>query len=137
MYSSETAEINYKEPFPFTLWCFDLENIKIIPKSNSLLRQLPDVANCFNQLHDSIMTDGALSEKTKELIAVGISVAIRCSPCIQNHVAKAVQTGNSDAEVSEAISVGILMGGGPATAYASEAMNLLCRLSEAKKSNLA
>ncbi|MGD6933981.1 MAG: carboxymuconolactone decarboxylase family protein [Candidatus Bathyarchaeia archaeon] len=113
-----------------------MENRKIIPKSNSLLRQLPQVANCFNQLHDSIMADGALSEKIKELIAVGISVAIRCSPCIQKHVAKALETGNSDAEISEAISVGILMGGGPATAYASEAMNLLYSLSEAKKGKL-
>ena len=110
-----------------------MDNQMNIPKPNSLLRQLPDVAHCFNQLHDAIMVDGALSEKTKELIAVGISVAIRCSPCIQNHVTKAMQTGNSDAEISEAISVGILMGGGPAYSYASEAMSLLCGSSEAKK----
>jgi AhpD family alkylhydroperoxidase len=97
-----------------------------------ILRQLPDVANSFNELHDTIMSDKVLSEKTKELIAVGISVAIRCSPCIQNHVTKAVQTGSSGEEIAEAISVGILMGGGPAYGYASEAMNLLYRLTEAE-----
>ena len=95
--------------------------------------ELPEVARCFNQLHDTVMTDGALPEKTKELIAVGISVAIRCSPCIQNHVAMALKTGSSPAEISEAISVGLMMRGGPAVGYASEAIELLSSLSKDKK----
>jgi AhpD family alkylhydroperoxidase len=83
------------------------------------------VARCFNQLHDTVMSNGALSEKTKELIAVGISVTIRCSPCIQRHIPLALQLGNTSDEVSEAISVGLMMGGGPAFNYASEALQIL------------
>jgi AhpD family alkylhydroperoxidase len=109
------------------------EKQPIKPKPASLLRELPDVARCFNQLHDTVMSNGALSEKTKELIAVGISVAIRCQPCIQNHVPAAVKTGSSRAEISEAISVGFMMGGGPAFAYASEAIELLNSISKDKK----
>lgn len=41
--------------------------------------------------------------------------------------------GNSQAEILEAISVGILMGGGPAYAYASEAIELLNSLFVDKK----
>ncbi len=105
----------------------------IKPTPNILLRELPDVARCFNQLHNTVMSNGVLSEKTKELIAVGISVAIRCQPCIQNHVPAAVKTGNSDAEILEAISVGIMMGGGPAYGCASEAIELLNSLSAGKQ----
>lgn len=111
------------------------EKQPIKPKPNSLLRELPDVAQCFNQMHNTVMSNGALSKKTKELIAVGISVAIRCQPCIQNHVSTAAKTGNSRAEILEAISVGFMMGGGPAYAYTSEATELLNSLSADKKSS--
>ena len=109
------------------------EKESIKPKPNSVLRELPEVAQRFNQLHGTVMSSGVLSEKTKELVAVGISVAIRCQPCIQNHVSAAVKMGNSRAEILEAISVGILMGGGPAYAYASEAIELLNSLFVDKK----
>jgi len=105
------------------------------PKSNSLNRQLPEVTKTFFQFHDAVMANGALSEKTKELIAVGISVAVRCSPCIQRHVTLALQLGNQPAEISEAIAVGIMLGGGPAFNYAQEAAQVLESLIKEKKTD--
>lgn len=90
-----------------------------------LARELPEVMKNFHQLHEAVIVDGALSAKQKELIAVGISVAIRCSYCISNHVAKAFQLGASRKEILEAVSVAILMGGGPSVAYATEAVRVL------------
>lgn len=95
------------------------------PKINGLMKNLPEVVKNFNLLHHSVMKDGAVSEKTKELIAVGVSVAIRCSPCIQRHVTLAVELGNSEAEVSEAVAVGLMMAGGPAFVYSCEAIEAL------------
>jgi len=43
--------------------------------------------------------DSGYSAKEKELIAVGIAVAIRCSYCLANHVAKARQMGASRKEI--------------------------------------
>ena len=102
------------------------------PKINSLMKNLPEVVRNFNQLHDAVMRDGAVSEKTKELIAVGISVAVRCSPCIQRHVPLAVERGNTVAEVSEAVAVGLMMAGGPAFVYSCEAMEVLDRVTKRK-----
>jgi len=107
--------------------------LKTDSKINSLMKNLPEVVRNFNQLHDAVMKDGAVSEKTKELIAVGISVAIRCSPCIQRHVALAVERGNSEAEVSEAVAVGLMMAGGPAFVYSCEAMEALEKSVKRKK----
>ncbi|MQL51888.1 carboxymuconolactone decarboxylase family protein [Desulfofundulus thermobenzoicus] len=90
-----------------------------------LAQELPEVMKNFHQLHEAVVSDAALSAKQKELIAVGIAVAIRCSYCIANHVAKALQMGASRKEILEAISVAIMMGGGPAVAYATEAMKVL------------
>jgi len=40
----------------------------------------------FNEVHHAATADGALSTKEKELIALGIAVAVRCSHCIVAHV---------------------------------------------------
>lgn len=90
-----------------------------------LAQELPEVMKGFHQLHEAVFPDAALSAKQKELIAVGIAVAIRCSYCIANHVTKALQIGATRKEILEAVSVAIAMGGGPAVAYATEALKVL------------
>ncbi|HRU94499.1 MAG TPA: carboxymuconolactone decarboxylase family protein [Anaerolineae bacterium] len=47
-----------------------------------------------------------MDEKTKELIAVGASVAAHCQPCRTYHVAKAKEPGIGENEIREAIAVG-------------------------------
>jgi len=70
-------------------------------------------------------SDGELTKKVKELIAVGISVVINCESCMQWHIEQAAQAGAKEKEITEAIEVGIEMGGGPATAYARFALEVL------------
>ena len=89
-------------------------------------KNCPDVMKAFGNLHGKVMGDGALPLKTKELIAIGISIAIRCKPCIQTHVKSALNAGATPEEINETVEVAILTGGGPATAYGAyviEAMN--------------
>lgn len=64
-----------------------------------LAQELPEAIKNFHQLHEAVVLDAALSAKQKELIAVGISVAIRCSYCIANHVTKALQMGAGRKEI--------------------------------------
>jgi AhpD family alkylhydroperoxidase len=47
-----------------------------------------------------------LSEKVKELVAVGASFTANCQPCIQYHVEKALANGADSGEVQAAIEVG-------------------------------
>ncbi|MDQ0285439.1 AhpD family alkylhydroperoxidase [Desulfofundulus luciae] len=90
-----------------------------------LAKELPRVMKGFRDLHEAVISDGALSAKQKELIAVGIGVAIRCHYCIAVHVAKALELGATREEIMEAVGVAVLMGGGPAAAYATEALQVL------------
>ena len=64
----------------------------------------------------------ALDSKTKELIALAISVAVRCDPCIAFHAQAAVKQGASRDEVMEAMGMAIYMGAGPSVMYASQAI---------------
>lgn len=93
---------------------------------NAFAREMPEVMKSFSQYYMSIMPDGVLDAKQKELIAVGISVALMCrSACINSHIAQALNLGASKKEILEAMSVAMFMGGGPAVACAVEAVPFL------------
>ena len=74
----------------------------------------PDMVKGFGGLFQATMKDGALKKKEKELVALGIAVAQRCEPCINLHVQKCLEAGNSPAEILEAACVAVMMQGGPA-----------------------
>jgi len=81
--------------------------------------ELPGVMNAMMGLHSEVVKDGALSARTKELMMVGIAVALRCEPCLWKHVPEAVNLGANREEIMEAVSTAIVMGGGPSVAYGS------------------
>ena len=83
------------------------------------------VYKTFLEMERSTYTDGNLSKKVKELIAVGISIVINCESCMQWHIEQAAKAGASEQEVLEAIEVGMEMGGGPATVSARFALEVM------------
>lgn len=86
-------------------------------KMNAAKNANPDLGKAFGPFFQTLMKDGALNVKTKELIAVGIAVATRCEPCIYAHVEKSLKSGATRAEIMEAAGVAVMMGGGPAYTY--------------------
>jgi AhpD family alkylhydroperoxidase len=91
----------------------------------SLGSELPGPMSGFARLHRKVVEDGVLPGKVKELIALSVSVAIRCEGCIAYHVHDAIKAGATRPEMMEAIGVAILMGGAPAAVYASYAMDAI------------
>jgi AhpD family alkylhydroperoxidase len=83
------------------------------------------VYKAFLEMEQATYCDGALPKATKELIAIGISVAIDCESCMQWHIEQAAASGASLRQVLEAIEVGIEMGGGPATVSARFALEVI------------
>lgn len=103
-----------------------LENLSQIKRSMGKLGdEMPDTMKAFQQLHQAGASDGVLNAKTKELIALAIAVTVRCDGCIAFHVNDALEAGATREEIIEALSVSILMGGGPSLVYAIEAFNAL------------
>lgn len=95
----------------------------------SVLRRLggesPEMMKHFSALHKSSTESGVLPNKTKELIALGISISIRCNDCIIYHLSDAIDAGATDKEIMETINVSVMMGGGPALMYATHAYEAL------------
>jgi len=91
----------------------------------SLGNEIPETMQAFNQLHQVSTQDSALSKKTKELIALGIAICVRCDGCITFHVHDALRAGANQAEIVETIGTAIMMGGGPSVIYGCEALEAL------------
>lgn len=99
---------------------------EILSKLGKLGKELPAPMSAFGQLHkSSTMTEGELSVKHKALIALGISLVVRCRGCITSHLDDALKAGATRAEVIECLGVAITMGGGPAAMEAMEALDAL------------
>ena len=76
----------------------------------------------FRSLVQATGQDGVLEHKTKELIALAISVAIRCEGCIVFHTRACIRLGVTREELVEMLGVATEMGGGPSTVYGAQAL---------------
>ena len=83
---------------------------------------IPGQTEGFGKLHEAAIAGGALDSRTKELIALGIAVTVRCDGCIAYHVHDALAGGARPEEIAETVGVAVLMGGGPSVVYGIEAM---------------
>ncbi len=107
------------------------------PQTRELRRMIPDVYQGFAALHAGALADGALESKTKELIALALSVSSQCDGCISSHAKAAARLGATREEAAEAIGVTLLMGGGPASIYAPRAYESFCEFYEAMHAEAA
>ena len=87
-----------------------------------LRRSQPGVMQGFHELSQSALEAGALSAKTKELIALALGVAAHCDGCIGFHAKALVALGANRAELEETLAVAIYMGGGPSLMYSADAL---------------
>jgi AhpD family alkylhydroperoxidase len=87
-----------------------------------LRADIPDTMAGFSALAQAAGRDGALDKKTKELIALALSVAAHCDPCIGFHTKALVRLGATRAEIEEVLGMAIYMGGGPSAMYAADAL---------------
>jgi AhpD family alkylhydroperoxidase len=65
----------------------------------------------FFALDDQVYRDGALDQKTKELLGLVSSLVLRCDDCVKYHLDTCHELGVGTDEVIEALSVGLVVGG--------------------------
>ena len=82
-------------------------------QNRQLATASPDVVKAFGSLASYASQSARLDKKTKELMAVAISIVIRCEGCIAYHTFSAIKAGAKQDEMIETINVAIEMGGGP------------------------
>ena len=95
----------------------------------SLNKTIPDTARAFGALGKAVKEGGVLDFKSKEYVALGIAVAMRCESCIGLHVEALVRAGATREEVGDVLAMTIQMGGGPSMMYAAKALDCYDELS--------
>lgn len=99
--------------------------VKTRKKAHAFYTKKSKVYQSFVDMEQNTYKNGHLSKKQKEFIAIGISVVINCESCMEWHIKQAIDDGATENEIIESIEVGIEMSGGPGTASARFAMNVL------------
>ncbi len=77
----------------------------------------PEIMDAWRNFSKEVFKDGALSAKTKELIAVAVAHVTQCPYCIRGHTAGAMRRGATKEEIMEAIWVASEMRSGAAYAH--------------------
>ena len=85
-------------------------------------KEVPETVKGFNQMGAAAKKSGALDEKTKEIMALGIAIATRCDSCIGFHIKSLIRLGITRTELCEALAMATYMGGGPSYAYSAKAL---------------
>ena len=99
------------------------QTVKDVSAQTRRLRESqPDLMTAFSQLAAAGTRDGALSHKTRELVALGIAIAGRCDDCIGFHMQTLVKLGITRAELEDVLGTAVYMGGGPSLMYATHAL---------------
>lgn len=83
---------------------------------------IPETTRAFAAMGKAVKEGGTLDFKTKEFVALGISIAVRCDPCISLHIEALVKAGVTREEIGDVLAMSIQMGGGPAMMYAAKAL---------------
>jgi AhpD family alkylhydroperoxidase len=88
----------------------------------ALQKENPKTFEGFGVMGATAKKEGALSEKTKEFIALGIAISTMCDSCIAFHTKSLVRLCATREEFNEALAMCSYMGGGPALAYSAKAL---------------
>jgi 4-carboxymuconolactone decarboxylase len=87
-----------------------------------LMKTQPDMHEAILAFDQHIWDDGALSRRTKKILAISIAAALRDQHAVQAQLAGAKRLGVSPDEIEEALRVTFLLAGMPAYVYGRAAM---------------
>ncbi|MBD0405105.1 carboxymuconolactone decarboxylase family protein [Flammeovirga sp. EKP202] len=104
-------------------------NEKVINNSDKVIKRI-------YSLDTITYSEGALDEKTKEMIGLTTSLVLRCDDCVKYHLEKCVELGYSKMQIVEGMGVANVVGGTIVIPHLRRAMEYLDALFEEKEKQL-
>jgi AhpD family alkylhydroperoxidase len=84
------------------------ERLKLL---DQLGQKLPDLLIAEGAVLNEVYKDGAVSRKTKRLMALALAIGVGCTNCILGQTMEALDAGATKAEILETISVAVALRG--------------------------
>jgi alkylhydroperoxidase/carboxymuconolactone decarboxylase family protein len=83
----------------------------------------------FLSYYDAVFAEGALTEREKALIALGVAHALQCPYCIDAYSQACLEKGSNVAEMTEAVHVACAIRGGASLVHGVQMRNVVEKLS--------
>jgi AhpD family alkylhydroperoxidase len=91
----------------------------------------PDTVKGYMALAGATSDGGQFDKKTRELIALAVSITLRCDGCITVHTQEATKAGATKEEIAEALGIAVAINAGAALVYSTRTLDALAALDEA------
>ena len=82
-----------------------------------------ELFEAYQNWSGKVFAEGALTSKTKHLIAVAVAHALQCSYCIDAHTSSSARAGANLDEITEAIHVAAVIRGGASLVHGVQALD--------------
>jgi alkylhydroperoxidase/carboxymuconolactone decarboxylase family protein len=101
----------------------DLDHFSEIGKGN------PELWDKFQAWYGAVFQEGALTEREKALIALGVAHAVQCPYCIDAYSRSCLEKGSNIEEMTEAVHVASAIRGGASLVHGVQMRNRATKLS--------
>lgn len=88
----------------------------------------PELWDKFIDYYNAVFADGALTEREKSLIALGVAHAIQCPYCIDAYTKSCLEQGADMDQMTEAVHVSNAIRGGASLVHGVQMRNIATRL---------
>ena len=99
-----------------------------LPRFPEMGKDAPALWEKFLAWYQAVFADGALTEREKALIALGVSHALQCPYCIDAYSTDALRQGSNLDEMTEALHVAAAIRGGASLVHGVQMRNHVHRL---------
>lgn len=91
--------------------------------------EAPELARKFFDWYTAVFADGALSQREKSLIALGVAHAVQCPYCIDAYSRDCLEKGADLEQMTEAVHVAAAIRGGASLVHGVQMRNHVHKLS--------
>lgn len=102
---------------------------KDLAKFGEIGEEAPELSKKFFEYYAAVFAEGALTEREKALIALGVAHAVQCPYCIDAYTRASLEKGSNLAEMTEAVHVANAIRGGASLVHGVQMRNVAKRLS--------
>src|SRR3989449_5413655 len=92
-------------------------------------KNAPELWKKFSAWYAAVFAEGALTEREKALIALGVAHAVQCPYCIDAYSQACLEKGSNAEEMTEAVHVACAIRGGAALVHGVQMRNVVEKLS--------
>jgi 4-carboxymuconolactone decarboxylase len=100
-----------------------------LPRFAEMGKNAPELWEKFQAWYGAVFAEGALTEREKALIALGVAHAVQCPYCIDAYTQECLEKGSNLDQMTEAVHVATAIRGGASLVHGLQMRNVAKKLS--------